>query len=704
MEDFSLENYYEEFKQEINDESVALGKSQQEVFFDKYNSIGSENGNFPDLTYNPYKYDHPKLPIQIDGYSFDEEQKELYLVIVDFEYDNLLDINLAELDRIFNKLERFYKHCKSLEFFNDIEESSLGYKLARDINLKYGFFKRVKFIIITDRLVKTRKENKENKVIDDKTFTYSVLDFKSYNNIERSNIEGNEIEIDILELKEKPIKNILANSEQKFYKSYLAVMPGTLLAKIYAKYGSRVLESNVRSFLQARTKVNRGIRLTIENNPSDFFAFNNGLTVTASELKFNNNKDITFIKDIQIVNGGQTTASILHANDSNYPQGHQKQGKIDINKIFVPMKLNLINDIEDKSKEYDNFVKNVSRFSNSQNAVKSSDLESYSPYHIHLENLSRRIIIPSEGLGTTRKWFYERNRGQYKTSYRNNREKTIFQKEYPFIFSKRDLGFICFSFNYKPWLAAEGQEKSFSKFSNLVSKEFEKSPEDFGDVYYQSLIAKKIIFNSIDKLIAKSDFYNPGDGGNKRPKVIYTIAMLVKTLNNYDRAIDYQKIWNEQKISSEFSTIAKVVAEKINYYIDNPPSGISNPSEFAKKEECWKNIEKNLKGAFAFSKHDFSAFSISLEKYNLIKKENKKEEKKNKELDLVLKVSEYMPYIKKIAQLTLKRKNLHHPKIINAIAKLSKSNPNPSHLTKQESKNFLAHIKKLEELGLNYKN
>src|SRR3546814_5846422 len=69
------------------------------------------------------------------------------------------------------------------------------------------------------------------------------------------------------------------------YPSYLIVMPAEVLATLYGKYGAQLLEQNVRCFLQARGKVNQGIRATIINEPSMFFAYNNGITATAQSVE-----------------------------------------------------------------------------------------------------------------------------------------------------------------------------------------------------------------------------------------------------------------------------------------------------------------------------------------------------------------------------------------------------------------------------------
>ena len=112
-------------------------------------------------------------------------------------------------------------------------------------------------------------------------------------------------------------------------------MPGGLIAELYERYGSRLLESNVRSYLSARGKVNKGIRTTVQSNPSMFLAYNNGITATATGVKTKGSGGgqyaISIIRDLQIVNGGQTTASLFFV--------RREDKEADLGSVYVQMKL-----------------------------------------------------------------------------------------------------------------------------------------------------------------------------------------------------------------------------------------------------------------------------------------------------------------------------------------------------------------------------
>lgn len=102
--------------------------------------------------------------------------------------------------------------------------------------------------------------------------------------------------------------------EEADYDAYLGIVPGSFLAKAYLKYGSKLLQGNVRAFLSIRGKVNRGIRETIIKSPENFFTYNNGIAVVARSVRFSvDGTKIVHMRDPQIINGGQTTASLANA-------------------------------------------------------------------------------------------------------------------------------------------------------------------------------------------------------------------------------------------------------------------------------------------------------------------------------------------------------------------------------------------------------
>ncbi|MGN0917044.1 MAG: AIPR family protein, partial [Candidatus Enterousia sp.] len=362
------------------------------------------------------------------------------------------------------------------------------------------------------------------------------------------------------------------------YKAYLAVVPGLILAKLYEQYGARLLERNVRSFLQARGKVNKGIRETILKKPEMFFAYNNGITATAETIEITDGK-IDKLTNLQIVNGGQTTASLFSA---------YKKDKADISKVFVQMKLSVV------SQELANeMVPLISKYANSQNKVNDADFFATHPFHKRMEDFSRRIYAPAvDGQFMQTKWFYERARGQYVNgfAYGTPAEKRKFQTEYPKkqLFTKTDLAKFEGVWMQKPHIVSKGAQYIFLDYADMIDARWQKDDTQFNEAYYRIAIAKAITFKSAEKIVTDAAWY---DGGYRANIVAYTLAYIAYKTGLLNKTVDFMKIWNKQAISNSLSELIGNVAKEVHDALLNNDV-ISNVGQYAKKTVCWENIKK----------------------------------------------------------------------------------------------------------------
>jgi hypothetical protein len=380
---------------------------------------------------------------------------------------------------------------------------------------------------------------------------------------------------------------IMTPTPNEEYQSYLAIISGDALANIYERFGSRLLEQNVRSFLQFTGKINKGIRNTIIVEPEMFLAFNNGIAATADSIELGSSSDgnglfITKVNDLQIVNGGQTTASIYHT---------WKKDKVSISNIFVQVKLTVI-----KNKErFSDIVRQISEYANTQNKVSVSDLSSNRPYHIELEKLSRTIwAAPSASQSIQTRWFYERARGQYKNA--RLKEGFTLGKQRAFdnknpklqVFSKDDLAKYINAFEeiydgkklvIGPHYVVRGNQKNYAQFinHNLVKK--------LDNIYFEDIIAKAIVFRTAEKVYG----VKPNAIGDMRYITVpYSIALF-----NYctKGKLDLYKIWRNQSVSSNFKTLIHSLMGQVESHIRRAAPG-SLYGEWAKKEDCWEDIKK----------------------------------------------------------------------------------------------------------------
>jgi AIPR protein len=490
-----------------------------------------------------------------------------------------------EIDTASKRISNFYRKAKFKSYVNEIEESSPIWDFAHTLSDSKQLSEnlvRINVIILTDGLYPG--EIPKNDTISNCPIFYRVVDISYlYNISEKSHIP---IEINFEE-EGFVIPCIVSPSENDQYQSYLAIMPGTALATIYERFGSRLLEQNVRSFLQFTGKVNKGIRKTILDEPQMFLAFNNGIAATAEDLEISRSKDgngivLSKVKDFQIVNGGQTTASIYHT---------FKKDKANLDDIFIQVKLSIV---KNKNK-FSEIVSRIAEYANTQNKVSAADLSSNNPYHVELEKLSRNIFAPHvHGQTNQTKWFYERARGQYRNAMLREGftkvKKKAFELKNPKkqVFTKEDLAkYVNASQEVSsakklvigPHIVVRGNQKNHIEFirHNLVEK-----PDN---VYFEDLIAKAILFRKAEKIYG----VKPNAIGDMRYVTVpYSIALLSYQTEN---KLDFYKIWRNQDISDELKSILFKLMEKVEKYIKTMAPG-SLYGEWAKKEECWNLVKK----------------------------------------------------------------------------------------------------------------
>lgn len=528
---------------------------------------------------------------QINAYSVSDNYETVDLFITVFKgTDEIETTTKSEIETAQKRISNFFNKCISKEYVNEIEESSEIFQLANTLanyqELKENLV-RVNAIILTDGEYKG--DFPKNEKISDYNVFYRVIDIRFLYKISEEARVPIEIDFNDFDGERFEIPCLSASTENPDYKAYIAIIPGTCLAKLYERYGARLLEQNVRSFLQVggRRSVNYGIRDTIRNEPHMFFAFNNGIAATADRIELDETGHfVTKINNLQIVNGGQTTASIYNT---------AKKDRADITNIFVQVKFSII----EKAEQYGEIVSRISRYSNTQNKVNTADFSANNPALVVFEKLSRLILSPiTEQNNMQTYWFFERARGQYRTL--RSREgttkarQTAFDKKYPKnqVFSKVELAKYINAYQevfdgkrlmIAPHLVVRGNEKNYAQFIDNNLPENEKK---INNVYFEDTIAKCILFKATDKRYG----IKPNSIGEMKQVVVpYTISLLNIITEN---KLDLYKIWKNQAISVELSDFIYDLMKQVNQFIkDNSPS--DNRIEWAKKEECWELVKNN---------------------------------------------------------------------------------------------------------------
>jgi hypothetical protein len=360
--------------------------------------------------------------------------------------------------------------------------------------------------------------------------------------------------------------------------SYLLIVPGEQLAAIYEKWGARLLEANVRTFLQARAKTNKGIQKTIKEEPELFFPYNNGLSATADEVTCVRTEDglaISSICNLQIVNGAQTTGSI-HTG--------LKSAREQLSKVFVQMKLTVV-----PPERTEEVVPKISEYANTQNKVNAADFFSNHPFHIRIEQFSRNVIFTArEGERIDSRWFYERSRGQFinARSRLTAAQQKKFDLEFPKsqLFSKTDLAKFEYSATGRPDIVSRGAQKNFADFAKEVGEAWSRSEARFDELWYRRLIAKAIIFRTLESEVPKQPWYQ---GGYRANIVTYAMAKVFHDANRDRDVLDLDAIAKRQAVGEPLSRALLLAAAEAHNVITHPVAGMRNMSEWAKQQACW---------------------------------------------------------------------------------------------------------------------
>ena len=585
-----LEDFFSEVQLQVKGDAESLGDYEHVAFTSWALERLADANEVIDLEESQYEgVGRNKKKLRVDAYGFDNVDDSLVCVVSDYSGSTeLATITKTEVDTLFGQLRSFMETALDDDRIVDFEHSSEAAQAALEIRAKVGSASKFKFYLVTNRKLSDRMKSLPSTELGLKRVDFLVWDLERFlsNMSEAAEIE--EVEIDLTEWYPNGIPALRDLASDSPMATYLLVMPGEILAKVYDRYGSRLLEGNVRSFLSLRGAVNKGIRTTILQEPEKFLAYNNGLSTTATAVETSERDGVAQIKSIkglQIVNGGQTTASLF-----TYMR-QERQLPENLAKVFVQMKLIVVP--QDISQE---MVPFIARYANTQNRISEADFFSNSPFHVRMEEISKRIASgPKPGEIVPTKWFYERARGAYlneKSKFASKSDSAKFEKTYPRsqVITKTDLAKFHNSWHQKPHVVSKGAQKNFIEFANVVADKF-ASPEgkaQFADDFYKRCVGQAIIFHATHKGVRSSVWYESGFLANI---VTYAIARLSFELDKLKLQPDWSQIWRMGEIPEAFVVVLVDVAELMSTVLNDPTRPQKNVSEWAKMEACWSQAK-----------------------------------------------------------------------------------------------------------------
>jgi len=510
--------------------------------------------------------------LRLSGYSLSEENDQLDLFVSLYaNVDDPTPVPDAETKTAVEQCLRFLSLCAEGKMAPKLDPSSDVRSLAETLQAIYDDLEQVRVYVITDRVAKSKSFKTRD--IGGKAVRLEVMDIERLHRHWSEGKPRDELVVDFTEASGGPLPCVFVPGENDDYDYALTAIPAEALRLLYEKFGARLLEANVRSFLSVKGKgVNAGIQNTLRSAPERFMAYNNGIVIVADEMRLGKPGDgssgISWLKGLQIVNGGQTTASIYFAK-KKYPD-------TDLSRVRVPAKI-IVMRAQDSAKE-EALVSDISRFANSQNAVRQSDLSANKPFHVEIEKLSRSVYCP-DGVG---QWFYERAAGSYNTLLA--REGTTpaklkaLKEAIPAArrITKTDLAKYITAWDRKPDIVSLGSQKNFDRFmSGLTRADGQEAPlPSVGD--FKAMIAKAKIYRDAQKLL------RPMFQAFQANVTAYTVSLVSEKLG---ARIDLDRIWAKQAASPELLAQIALWAKEVNDVL-HASAGGKMVSEWAKRPEC----------------------------------------------------------------------------------------------------------------------
>lgn len=563
-----LSNYHVQLEQEVLAVRDTEGLFHEDAFSQHVADILTDAGEFSDAMLAGFR----ERGVALNAWAIDEDETVVHLLVSDFRGSpDIESLTATQIATSFKRLTAFVE--RSFDDLADrLEPSNRVWEVADRLRQLRPQLTAVHLYLASDANARKPTPPPMSDIAGIPV-TPHIWDLERFFRLATSGRRQESIEIRLADYA-GPLP-CLAGPESEDFRVFLLLVPAPLLAGLYDTYGSKLLERNVRSFLEVRGAVNKGIRNTILNEADRFLAYNNGISATAENVDLVRLPDGTLaiagIRDLQIVNGGQTTASLHRA---------WRKDKVDLTGVTVQAKLTVV-----AQDELDGLVGRISAYANTQNKVTGADLSANNPYHVAMEGLSRSIWAPATG-GTQRqtRWFYERARGQY-TDELARAGTAAQQRQWKQLhptaqrFTKTDLAKFEHSWEQLPHLVSLGAEKNFQKFMAGLGPK----PAEPDETAFRHLIAKCLLFKAAEKVVTAEKL-----GGYRANVVAYSIARLAF---GTDSRLDLEAIWRQQAVSEAATDALRELAKPVHDIITHPTGTVRHIGEWCKKEACWQAVK-----------------------------------------------------------------------------------------------------------------
>lgn len=604
----TIEEYREEFLAQLRNNAQVEGNLNQHQFIKEAVEVLEKNEEMIDPIIFPCNMKSRNRNLGFHAYAYGEADSTIQLLITDFvDSQDAGALTNEDIRTLYNKMQYFVQDAAEgliSKAASDVSDYIID--IANEFRQKIGKMETTevtafRFFIVTNKTLSNRVKSLEQENLLGRPSILQVWTLERFYDNFRSS-QSERIMIDCKEWGVDGIQCLKANiSQSNQFDSYMGIVPGLMLAKLFKRYQGPLLEGNIRCFLSAKGKVNKAIKSTIiGDSPERFFTYNNGIAVVANSVTLSpDGHYITAFDGFQIVNGGQTTVSLCNA----YIKGEAPEGNLE--KIFVPMKLTVLNfaldDIDDpellqKNKDdYNELVQQIARSSNWQNPTKEADFFSNDPFHRDMERLSLLIenqTPPKPGQVNGTFWFYERSAHRHEQATFNmsttKRKQWLEQHPKNQVITKEKLGIYFNTLELRPDSVCKGPVNNWDLFSANIVDLKKKNPAAINSYFFRKLVCVKILFDKTDKMINAADWYPVG--GYKAMYIPYTIAKIIASMPE-GKEIDWKRIWKTQEVYPSLAHQVEIVAPQTMKFLHDISKG-GNERTLAIKEETWQEYLK----------------------------------------------------------------------------------------------------------------
>ena len=601
-----IEDYYKQFIDEIRNKACLEGSDPESFFIEHVLTDLEELGELYDPIPMSVEIKNRRRQILgFDAYSYDEAEGALVLICSEFTNQRELSpiLTNSRIEELVSQMQRFIEEAVNGDVSQLCDDDNPATHIANEFRKKIGNnliatdIVRFRFLIISNCALSKQVKNLKRPDLLGRPVELKVWSLDNiYNNFIANSNEV--VEFNTADFGYNSIQCMKAEIGDKSNDSYLCVVPGLLLASLYLKYRNNLLQKHVRGALKSFGKVNINIRNSIIHRPETFFELNNGVAAVAREVKLDTNNNIVAFKDFQILNGCQTVIALANAILKN-ETGNKLAG------LYVPMKLIVFNLGNDSSIEeldsYDFDSLKISECTQSQLPARDTDFSSNHPFHILMEQLSRKVMAPSvDGNPYQTKWFYERHRnGWYQEQITMNLHQiknflNIYPKQQ--VLSKEKFAKCYNTLLMHPEQVCKGPSSNLRYFSQVIERIY-NNKENINEEFYKKCICSVIMYDSLGNLINQASWYSKG--GDKAQLIPYTISKLISSLP-IDKDINWDLIWKKQKLYHEVEEELIKLAIKTQEFLKQKAdrSLVSTVSRLSSTWFEYRNVSYELSGKF----------------------------------------------------------------------------------------------------------